>query len=46
MSKFDRKVDVVVFLGAKLVAALLQGGRIGHAGWHAGRQAGRERGVP
>ena len=42
MSKFDRKVDVVVFL----VAALLKGGHIGCAGWHASGQAGRERGVP
>ena len=46
MSKFDRKVDVVVFLAGDLVAALLKGGHVGRAGWHASGQAGRERGVP
>ena len=31
MGKFDRKVDIVVFLGGK-VTALLKGGHIGGAG--------------
>ena len=41
MSKFDRKVDIVVFLGGE-VTTLLKGGHIGRTCWYASGQPGGE----